>query len=218
MADRSQREDATMHRRLIVILSFALFAAGSPFSGAADAAPAYWNFTRIQPAQGAWGSTVRLYGYGFDKRTVKVYFGGQLLKPTAVGKRVIVVKVPNQSKSGWFEVDQAGKQLRAPVIFRVRNKPMVTGMSPQSGPPGIWVTVKGAHFHNNVRFWIGRSSVRRQYVNGTTFKLLIHKRLKSGRLFWAPAKRKLRTRFSFKIANYPVLAGFSPGRVISGIA
>jgi len=210
MADRSQREDATMHRRLTVILSLAIFAAGFPFSGSADAAPAYWNFTRIQPAQGPWGSTVRLYGYGFDKHTVKVYFDGQLIQPTAVGERIIVVKVPDQSKSGWFEVDQGGKQLRAPVIFRVRNRPMVTGMSPQSGPPGIWVTVKGAHFHNNVRFWIGRSRVRRQYVNGTTFKLLIHQSLKSGRLFWAPAKRKLRTRFSFKIANYPVLSGFSP--------
>ena len=199
-----------MHRRFAMILSFAVLAAGFTFSDPVGAAPSYWNFTRIQPAKGPWGTTVRLYGYGFDKRTVKVYFDGQLIKPIAVGKRAIVVKVPTNSKSGWFEVDQAGKQLRAPVMFKVRNKPTITGMSPQSGPPGIWVTVKGVHFHNNVRFWIGRSQVRRQYVNSTSYKLLIHKSLKSGRLFWAPAKRKLRTQYKFKIANYPVLQGFTP--------
>jgi hypothetical protein len=199
-----------MHRLTAVTLSLAVLAAGLTLSNPAASAPAYWNFTRIQPAKGPWGTTVRLHGYGFDKRSVKVYYDGHLVKPVAVGKRVIVVKVPVNAKSGWFEVDQAGKQLRAPVIFKVQNKPVVTGLSPQSGPPGIWVAVKGAHFHGNVRFWIGRSRVRRQYVNASTYKLLIHKSLKSGRLFWAPAKRKLRTRFTFKIANYPVLRGFSP--------
>lgn len=199
-----------MHRRIAVILSLAVLSAGLTLSEPARGAPAYWNFTRIHPAKGPWGTTVRLYGYGFDKRRLKVYFDGQILKPTAVGKRVIVVKVPTGTRSGWFEVDQGGKQLRSPVLFRIQNKPMVTGLSPTSGPPGIWVTVKGVHLPTNVRFWIGRSRVRKQYVSSTTYKLLIHKSLKSGRLSWAWGKRKHRTRFNFKIANYPVLQSFSP--------
>jgi len=199
-----------MHRRFAVILGLAVVTAGLSFSEPARGAPAQWNFTNMKPTQGPWGATVRLRGYGFDKATVKVYFDGQLVKPITVAKRVIVVKVPVNTRSGWFEVHQAGKQLRSPMMFKIKNKPMVKSMSPQSGPPGIWVTVKGVHFHDNVRFWIGRSRVRRQHVNASTYKLLIHKSLKSGRLFWAPAKRKMRTRFTFKIANYPVLQGFSP--------
>lgn len=205
-----------MHRQFAVILGLAVLAAGFIFSEPAAGAPAEWNFTRIHPVKGPWGTTVRIYGYGYDKRIVKVYFGGHLIKPTAVGKRVIVVKVPVRSKSGWFEVHQSGKQLRSPVMFTVLNKPVVTGLSPQSGPPGIWVTVKGVHFRGNARFWIGKSQVRRQHVNAFTYKLLIHKSLKSGRLFWAPAKRKIRTRFSFKIAKFPVLGGFSPKKGYHG--
>ncbi len=199
-----------MHRRFAVILSLAVVTAGLSFSEPARGAPAQWNFTDMKPAVGPWGTKVRLRGYGFDRRTVKVYFNGHIVKPISVTKRAIVVKVPVSSQSGWFEVHQAGKQLRSPMRFKIKNKPMVTAMLPTSGPPGIWVTVKGVHFHGNVRFWIGRSRVRRQHVNSTTYKLLIHKSLKSGRLFWAPAKRKLRTRFVFKLANYPVLQSFSP--------
>jgi IPT/TIG domain len=199
-----------MHRQYAVILSLAVSTACLTLAEPARAAPAQWNFTNMKPTVGPWGTTVRLRGYGFDRRSVKVYFDGQLVKPKAVSKRVIVVKVPVSSRSGWFEVHQAGKQLRSPMMFKIKNKAALTSMTPTSGPPGIWVTVKGVHFHNNVRFWIGRSRVRRRHVNATTYKLLIHKSLKSGRLFWASAKRKSRTRFVFKIANYPVLQSFSP--------
>ncbi len=199
-----------MYRRLVFTIGLAVLAAGFTFSQTADAAPAYWNFTRISPDKGPWGTKVRLYGYGFDKRRAKVYFDGQLVKPIAIGKRAILVKVPVNTKSGWFEVHQSGKQLRAPVMFRVKNKPMITGMSPASGPPGIWVTIKGVHLPTNLRFWIGRSHVRRQYINSTTYKVLIHKSLKSGRLYWSSSRRKLRTKFNFKIARYPVLQSFAP--------
>ncbi len=218
MADLPEREDMVMHRKTgssqaaLAAVGLAALLLLPALSRPAAAAPVIWNFTRIHPAKGAWGTTVRLYGYGFRKGAVKVYFSGQLLVPVAVHKRVIVVKVPAGSASGWFEVHQAGRQLRAPVVFQVKNKPSITGISPTSGPPGIWVTVRGAHLHRGLRFWIGRSKVRHVYVNQTTYKILIHNGLRSGRLFWAPDRRRRRTRLFFKIARFPVLQGFSPTR------
>ncbi|MFH2010666.1 MAG: IPT/TIG domain-containing protein [bacterium] len=198
-----------MRHRLPTLLSLTALVLGVALASPVAAAPAIWNFTKINPTTGPWGTKVRLRGYGFDK-SAKVYYDGQLIKPILLGQNVILVQVPPNTQSGWFEISMGDRQLRAPVLFRVVNKPAVTGLSPQSGPPGLWVTVRGVHFDHSLRFWIGRSPVRRQFVNHTTYKLLIHRGLKSGPLFWAPDQHKRRTKFQFKIANYPVISEFTP--------
>ncbi len=179
------------------------WAAGSP------AEARVWNFNKITPTQGPWGTKVRLMGYNFSK-DAKVYYDGQLIEPLRVGNRVIVARIPENSRSGWFEIKIGDRQLRAPVRFEVKNKPVVTDLQPRSGPPGIWVTVKGKHLPRNMRFWIGRKRVRKQYVSRTAYKLLIHKGLRGGRLGYAHGGRRHRTRLRFKVANFPVIKMFSP--------
>ena len=196
-----------LHPRIIATLTglWLLLAAGSP------ARAEIWNFTKISPTKGPWGTKVRLYGYGFNK-TAKVYYAGQLVKPLSINRSVIVARVPDHTRSGWFEIQIGDRQLRAPVLFRVKNTPKVTDMQPRSGPPGIWVTVKGQHLPANMRFWIGRTPVRRRYVNRTTYKLLIHTGLKGGVMYYSFGKRRQRSRWRFKPARFPVLNSFSPKR------
>lgn len=170
-----------------------------------------WSFTRISPSQGPWGTRVRLYGYGFT-RDVKVYYDGQILTPKTISRSVILVVVPKGSRSAWFEISLAGRTLRAPVLFRVKNRPRVSDLTPRSGPPGIWVTVKGEHLPPTVRFWIGRTPVRREYVNDRTVRVLIHPGLRAGALSWAVGRTRHRSRLRFVPSRYPTLVKVTPSR------
>lgn len=179
------------------------------------AAPAAWNFTRMAPTEGPWATRVRLYGYGFSA-AAKVFYDGQLIKPLSVGASVIVVEVPEGSRSGWFEIAIGGQQLRAPELFRVKNEPVVTDLNPQSGPPGLWVTVTGRHLTEEMKFWIGKSPVRKQFLSPTQYKLLIHAGLASGALSYAVGPARRQTKLRFVIAEYPVLSEFTPKKAWMG--
>lgn len=174
-----------------------------------------WNFTRMAPTEGPWGTRVRLYGYGFTAEA-KVFYDGQLVKPVSVGGTVIVVDVPQSSRAGWFEISLGGQQLRSPELFRVKNEAVVTDLDPKSGPPGLWVTVTGKHLTEDMKFWIGRTVVRKQFVNPTTFKVLIHAGLASGPLSYGLGQARRQTRLRFDIAQYPVISAFNPKKAFIG--
>jgi hypothetical protein len=179
------------------------------------AAPAAWNFTRMAPTEGPWGTRVRLFGYGFTTEA-KVFYDGQLIKAVSISPTAIVADVPDGSRSGWFEIAQGGQQLRAPETFRVKNEPQVTDLDPKSGPPGLWITVTGKHLTEDMRFWIGRSPVRKQFVSPKSLKLLIHAGLASGQLSFAVDQSRKQTKLRFDIAQYPVLSGFKPRKAFVG--
>lgn len=194
--------------RASMVLSFCLV-----LSTAALAAP--WNFTTMAPTEGPWGTRVRLQGYGFVAG-VQVFYDGQLIRPVSVTPTLILVEVPENARSGWFEITQAGRQLRAPQLFQVKNDPVVTALEPQSGPSGLWVTVTGRHLTQDVRFWIGKTPVRRQFVSSTTVKVLIHAGLASGPLYFAYDQQRQTTKLRFDIAQHPVISGFTPSRGFVG--
>ena len=188
---------------IVVIVSFA----GSALGRRRESAT--WSFDKITPAKGAWGSVVTLYGRGFSK-DAKVFYNDKELKPNSVSGRAIRVTVPEGVKSGWFSIHQAGRELSAPERFIIENVPVIKELVPKEGLPNNWIVLKGKFLDPKMRFWIGRTPVRRQYVSDTEIKLFIHKGLKSGTLVYQWRGPKKRTKLRFKLTRVPSVKGFTP--------
>jgi hypothetical protein len=174
-----------------------------------------WAFKSIRPTSGPWGALVTLRGYGFSK-SVRVFYNGKKVKPVSVGGSYIRVRVPKGARSGWFAVKHQGRTLRAPTKFKVVNPPKIAELVPDSGPPNTWVTVKGKHLRKGIRFWVGRSPVKRRYVNAGEVRLFVHRGIRSGRLSYRWKGKKHRTRLSFKVTEFPTVRGFRPKQAWHG--
>jgi hypothetical protein len=174
-----------------------------------------WAFKSIRPTSGPWGTVVTLRGYGFSK-SIEVYYNGKKLKKLSVSSSYIKAKVPQGASSGWFAVKHKGRSLRAPTRFKVINPPKVEKLVPAAGPPNNWVLVEGRFLEKGMRFWIGRTPVKRRFVSAQKVRLFIHRGVRSGRLFYRWKGKKTRTRLRFKVSPYPSIAGFSPRRAWHG--
>jgi len=170
-----------------------------------------WGFTSIRPTTGGWGTVVTLGGYGFS-RDVKVLYAGKPITAVSKGRRSIRVKVPNGARSGWFEVAQNGRSLRAPARFVVVNAPKVEALVPSAGPSNEWILLRGRFLQRGMKFWLGRSPLTRRFVDGRTIKLFVYRGIKGGMLSYSWKGRRYRTRLRFRVRPLPVVTGFSPSK------
>lgn len=168
-----------------------------------------WTLRGIKPAEGPWGTVVTIEGTGFVKG-LEVHYEEKPLKPIAMGRNFIRVRVPENSGSGWFTVSQYGRKLTAPDRFVVINPPVVEKLVPDESLPNTWITLKGAHLDSKMRFWIGGQPVRRQFVESGEIRLFVHKGLQSGPLVYEWKGRKNRTKIVFSMTELPRITEFGP--------
>ncbi|GJL62381.1 MAG: hypothetical protein NPIRA04_10350 [Nitrospirales bacterium] len=101
----------------------------------------------IQPTEGPVGSKVVLSGQDFGDTLpadASVSIGGQPAGIAQWTNRTIVIHVPLNAKSGPVALTNQG-DTREVAHFTLR-KSEVSGLSPQRGPIGTLLTIKGQHF------------------------------------------------------------------------
>jgi len=103
------------------------------------------NIVSIGPLSGAVGTPVTITGTGFGtaQGTSSVSFNGTLATPTSWSTTSIVAPVPAGTVSGNVVVTVGGISSN-PVSFNVF--PVITSLTPSSGPVGTSFTINGSNF------------------------------------------------------------------------
>jgi hypothetical protein len=104
----------------------------------------------INPTSGPPGTTVTISGQNFGPEYAVLYNGVQLT-PKKVSNNKIVVQIPANAVQGRFTLRGPVHQVVSPQVFWViqaKSAPVITSITPNSGPPGTVVTINGNNFSN----------------------------------------------------------------------
>ncbi|MGO9131976.1 MAG: beta strand repeat-containing protein [Bryobacteraceae bacterium] len=103
--------------------------------------------TSLSPTSGPTGIVVTITGsnFGTTQGTSTVAFNGTPATPTSWSATSIVVPAPTGASTGNVVVTANGMASNG-VAFTVTTGPLITGVSPTSGPTGTVVTITGKNF------------------------------------------------------------------------
>ena len=137
-----------MIRRLpILALVAAMFFAAQAADAQYKARPV---ISSLSPASGPPGTVVTINGQNFGSE-YSVEYNGVPLKPKSVSATQIVVQLPSNAVQGRFTLRGKVHQVVSPQVFWVvqaKNAPVISSISPVTGPPGTVVTITGNNFSN----------------------------------------------------------------------
>ncbi|HKV64028.1 MAG TPA: IPT/TIG domain-containing protein [Candidatus Acidoferrum sp.] len=109
------------------------------------------SITSLTPPSGPVGSSVTIAGanFGASQGTSTITFNGTVAAPTSWSATSIVVPVPSGATTGNVVVTVGGVASNG-VNFTVLPTPSITGLSPSSGPVGMWLLINGTNFGTTV--------------------------------------------------------------------
>ena len=114
---------------------------------------------RMSPTSGIAGTRVEIRGRSFEKND-RVLMNGRPIPVVELGSRRIVVTIPAWARTDHLVVSRDGQEARTRRKFRVLDPaPLISDISPASGPPGATVRIRGRHFTVRDKVWYGRTPV-----------------------------------------------------------
>jgi len=138
-----------MHLLSRVLVIFIICLVAFALSAAPAQAQCGGPFVELSPDSGLPGTEVILYGYDFaDGVLVDIYYDGNLIttdRTDSSGDFILFFTIPEGAK-GHYQVLAQGRYSSVDTYFNV--KPGLT-ITPEAGPVGITVTVKGLGFAKN---------------------------------------------------------------------
>ncbi len=105
--------------------------------------------TDFSPHSGPPGGTLVITGTGFsaDAKKNRVYLNATQTPVSAASETSLTVAVPRDAASGHWLVDvKGGGRATSKESFEVQRAPSIVGFSPEAGPPGTRITVRGTGF------------------------------------------------------------------------
>jgi IPT/TIG domain len=106
------------------------------------------HITSLNPSSGTVGTSVTINGtnFGATKGFSSVSFNGTPTSPTSWSDTSVVAPVPSGAITGGNVVVTVGGVASSGVGFTVTPSPVISNVSPGSGPLGTSVTINGANF------------------------------------------------------------------------
>ena len=102
----------------------------------------------LSPASGPPGTVVTINGQNFGPE-YSVEYNGVALQPKSVSATKIVVQLPANAVQGRLTLRGPTHQVTSPQVFWVvqsKSAPVITLISPATGPPGTVITITGNNF------------------------------------------------------------------------
>ncbi len=174
--------------------------------------PAVFDFTDIRPSEGPWGTQVQLVGNNFHPRLVKIYYANAPITPQRVTSRVISVTIPENATTEWFEVEQAGRRIRAPKVFTVRNDVSIERSEPASGPADMWIRLHGRFFSEDTEFFLGRLKLNSTFISDKEVSVFLPAGVKSDFFHVTSFGKRIQTGVRYEVLPFPVVQSFAPGK------
>lgn len=187
---------------------------------AAAPAPA---IQRIEPAAGAPGAEVMIYGSNFSSRPTEnaVTLSGRPVVVRSATPFALTVIVPVGAATGPFVVRVAGAgEATSPQPFTVQVGTTITDFSPRVGPPGSQVTITGTGFSP-------RREQNRVYLSNTPMR--VERSTATEIVVWVPAGApsgpilvdvrgggRVQTPAPFTVQQAPTFVAFEPSSGIPG--
>ncbi|MCU0664571.1 MAG: IPT/TIG domain-containing protein, partial [Myxococcota bacterium] len=130
-----------------------VYNAGQATSQKAFTVLAQIKIDALSPPSGPPGTKVKIIGSGFSdkKANIKVTLGGKPVKLLSSSANEIVVEIPMKgAEAGRFAVEIKGVgSFEFPTAFPVVFPPVISGITPTSGPIGTEIVIKGKGFGAN---------------------------------------------------------------------
>ncbi|MCC6749712.1 MAG: IPT/TIG domain-containing protein [Deltaproteobacteria bacterium] len=165
--------------------------------------------TKVEPVRGGPGTVVTVTGRHFDSADRLELAGKPLLvkRRTASSMEAVI----GQHASGAIVLRGAdGRHAEATARFTVARPPVVTGFSPESGPPGTRVTISGAGFLAGDEALIGDALLTVRKVTDEQLVAEVPEGVSSGRLAVRRGEKIVAARGRFVVAHPPAVKAYSP--------
>ena len=141
-----------MRLRLFIGICLAMFVAGC--GGGSSSNPvnpvASPRIVAVTPQSGGPGTPVTIQGssFGAFQGSSIISFAGVTIQPTQWSENVITVTIPNSAQNdGAFVITVGGLYSNPSALFSLA-KPILTGVNPSSGNPGMQVVLTGQGFRS----------------------------------------------------------------------
>jgi hypothetical protein len=110
------------------------------------------KITAVSPDSGMIGDSVQIFGSGFVPQISgnKITFGGVSAVVRSVTAHSLMTSVPKGAVSGPVKLTVDGQTVRGPYFKVLTPGPSITSISPQKGPAGTQVTIRGRHFLSGI--------------------------------------------------------------------
>src|SRR5260370_19839307 len=136
------------HGKQAILLMGKLLFVGSLVAGFATSARAQIYIQNVTPAPTAVGvrETITGYNFGSTQGSSTVKFGSATASVYQWQSNQITVAVPNVTGSVSVTVTVNGQRSANAFSVTVQPDPVISSVSPTSGPIGTVVTISGSHF------------------------------------------------------------------------
>ncbi|MBU1219635.1 IPT/TIG domain-containing protein [Myxococcota bacterium] len=169
-----------------------------------------WEFSEMKPSSGSWGSKVILTGTDFSSELVKVYYNSKIITPLRITKTSITVEIPENAVTGWFEIEQEGRRLRAPRLFTIKNETVLRQVNPLSGPANVHLKANGYFFTSQTRFYLDYLLLESRIADAKTAVLHIPANARSGQIYYTSLGKKIRSPFRYTVLPLPAVSAVRP--------
>jgi hypothetical protein len=177
------------------------------------------SISTVYPWSGQPGDTVQIYGSGFTG-TTSVTFGGVSTTFVIRGDGLLVATIGNGASGNIVVTNSAGTAQTGPWRF-IPPTPIITSFSPQSGPAGTLITIRGANLSSTWAAFVGQSLGEYGLLNLTVVSDSVvtgnvNSLSNSGPVtVWATGGDVSFGEFTVLPAGTPQISGISP---VSGVA
>ncbi|MER2999647.1 IPT/TIG domain-containing protein [Pontibacter populi] len=168
--------------------------------------------TSFTPSSGPVGTEMTIAGSGFAEAHTVSIGSGATYDFTIVSDSEIKVKVPTSSSSGVVRVSSNQASGIGPGSYTVVNAPVITSITPSSGPVGTEVTITGSNFSATTSVAIGSGSTTNFTIGngGTEIKVIVPASASNGSIRVSSSQGSSNNSSNYTLTNAPIISNFTP--------
>ena len=134
----------------------------------------------VIPAAAQPGTAVTIQGRNFSPDASVLLAGAKLVVLKRRGTEELAVQIPAGARTGRLTVVTRAGSAQSPVLFTVAQPAQLTSFFPLHGPVGSKVTLRGAHFHEGMRVFLGETPLKEVQRTETTIVVVVPEGARSG--------------------------------------
>ena len=163
----------------------------------------------FRPRRAAVSGQIQIFGRNFLPGD-QVEVGGRPLIVRSLSPQRIIANVPNGVASGRIGIRRDGQFYRSRGVLQILMQPFIASISPTSGTPGTWITIRGGHFGRRPRVLLGSTALRLRRQGGDVLRVQVPTRCHTGPLIVSTESGTVTSAAPFVVNQLATATGFQP--------